>query len=651
MSATPELVKNGETAFVRPTKREQRSENDVENRLKDLIEEEPSDMSLYVELIDHYAKAEQVDKVREVFENLHEKFPLFSALWTVEVNYDLERDEFGHAESLLTRCLSGSCENNDLGLWFMYLDYVRRKNNLITGGEEARAVVLKAFDVVATKCASWEPRSSVFWNDYLLFLEHWKPVSRWEEQQRTDLTRALYKRMLCIPFDGLEKSWNKYTQWEQDVNPLTARKFIAELSASYMKARSLYQEWSNVTKGLTRALPTRFSQCNKQTLPRPGGYDVGQLNTWMQWIKWESANKLDLPEDQHTQRLEYVYKQAIQYLIFAPEIWYDYSMFSEPDKAQEILAQGVKANMASLTLTFKLAEHYEIQNEPEKTQLCFEDCINRLTLEYHMLIDEDREEEVFSQRQKLTVLYCIYMNAMKRVSGLSAARKVFGKCRKLKQMLTHEIYIENAHLEFHNNSNHKTACKVLELGLKYFSDNGEYINKCLDFLILINQETLVKSLFETSLDKVVDLDQLQIIYKKVINYESKFGSLSSAYSIEKRLFERFPHLEKIEVFSDRYQIQDKNFIKSLELTYLSSQDENMSLESTDTEGRRKRTRKSSKTNDDGNKRQKTQEFLSENLVNLLKNLPKRQYFKTAVLDAEKLAKYLSENVSIPANVN
>ncbi|KAM3164912.1 Suf domain-containing protein [Lachancea thermotolerans] len=650
MSATPEIVKNGSAGFIRPTKRQIRPEEDVEGRLRDVIEERPGDICTYLELARLLQSRDQQEEARGVFDQLHERFPLFSPLWTVEVGYDLERDEFSHAGSLLTRCLSGTLENNDLGLWFMYLDFVRRKNNLITGGEEARGVVLKAFDAVATKCASWEPRSSAFWNEYLSFLEHWKPVSKWEEQQRIDLTRSLYKRMLCIPFDGLERSWNKYTQWEQEVNSLTARKFIGELSANYMKARSLYREWNNITKGIKRVLPSRLSQCSKQTIPQPGEYQVEQIHLWMDWIKWELQNKLDLPDEFHSQRVDYVYKQAIQHLLFSPEIWYNYSMYASPENAREILIQGLKASPGSTTLTFKLSEHFELQNEVEQMQKCFERCIDHLVLEYHIMSDEG--QETYSQRQKITFVYCIYMNAMKRVSGLSSARKVFGKCRKLKDLLTHEIYIENAYLEFHNNNDHKTACKVLELGLKYFSSSGEYVNKYLDFLILINQDGLIKPLFESSLDRIIDLDELQRIYKKVINYESKFGNLTNAYSIENRFFEKFPQLEKIEVFTDRYQVQNANLIKSLELTYLPSDDDFRFGSFNETNGGLKRSRGLSQSGDSAaQKRHKSQDFVPENVLDLLRLLPKRQYFKTAVLDAEKLTRYLIENVNIPSSDN
>ena len=146
--------------------------------------------------------------------------------------------------------------------------------------------------------------------------------------------------MLCVPFDNLEKMWNRYTQWEQEVNSLTARKFIGELSAEYMKARSLYQEWLNITNGLKRASPINLRTANKKNIPQPGTSDLNikQLQIWLDWIKWERENKLMLSEDMLSQRINYVYKQGIQYMIFSAEMWYDYSMYiSENSDRQNIL--------------------------------------------------------------------------------------------------------------------------------------------------------------------------------------------------------------------------------------------------------------------------------------------------------------------------
>lgn len=647
-AATPTLsVDASNKSLTPPDTAVQRDANDIEGRIRDKIERNPVDILAYLELVQYYESKDGFEDSRKVYTELHNKFPLYSPLWTLQLKGELQRDEFKVVERLLADCLSGDKANNDLQLWSTYLSYVRRTNNLITGGQEARAVVMKAFELVMEKCAVFEPRSSSFWNEYLGFLEQWKPVNKWEDQQRIDMIRRLYKRMLCVPFESIEKTWNRYTQWEQEVNSLTARKFIGELSPDYMKARSLYQEWSQITRGLKRSSPSSLSTANKNTIPSIGeDLDPNQLRTWLKWIEWEKENKLGLDNEALKSRIVYVYKQGVQHLLFAAEMWYDYAMYI-PDATErcQILQTAVLANPTSPSLTFKLAECYEQDNKYELVQKCFEDCTQSLLHQYRLMMADDDEATIYKQKKKMTFVNCIYMNTMKRLSGLSAARSVFGKCRKLKNNLTHDIYIENAYLEFQNQNDYKTACKVLELGLKYFQDDAAYVNKYLDFLIVINKDSQIKTLFETSVEKLTDLEGLRSIYKKMISYESKFGNLNNVYSLEKRFFERFPQENLLEVFTDRYRVQDENLIKQLELTYMD--DEKYSEPGDLLSSSLKRTRRN-QTNGQSSKRVKKNSSVPNEVIDLLAIIPKRQYFKTSLLDPENLVTYLNEQVELPS---
>ncbi|CDF87963.1 BN860_18492g1_1 [Zygosaccharomyces bailii CLIB 213] len=647
-AATPELSLGDTSQSGLP---EKKNVNEVESGIRQKIEVNPADILAYLELVQYYESNDAFAEAREVYKKLHEKFPAYSPLWTLQLKGELQRDEFEFVEKMLAQCLSGELANNDLPLWSTYLDYVRRRNNLITGGQEARAVVVKAFDLVMDKCAVFEPRSSQFWNDYLSFLEQWKPVNKWEEQQRLDMLRKLYKRMLSVPFDNIEKMWNRYTEWEQDVNSLTARKFIGELSSEYMKARSLYQEWSHMTKGLRRSYPVSLSTANKNNVPQAGeGMDPSQLQIWLSWIVWEKENKMSLSHDQLHARITYVYKQGVQCMLFAAEMWYDYAMYiQDVSERQQILYTAVLANSDSPSLTFKLAECYESDNKVDEVKRCFEGCTQVLQHKYQTMTNSRQDDMlIFKQRKKLTFVYCVYMNTMKRLSGLSAARAVFGKCRKLKRILTHDIYIENAYLEFQNQNDYKTACKVLELGLKYFQTDPVYVNKYLDFLILVNRDSQIKTLFETSVEHIQDLGGLKSIYKKMISYESKFGTLQNVYSLEKRFFERFPQENMIEILTDRYKIQDENMIKQLELNYLDDDDSAHDL--ADLTGSSLKRARDTQDKSYSNKRLKRGSAgVPEEIVNLLAILPKRQYFKVPLLDPQSLINYLNDQVELPSN--
>lgn len=667
--------------------------NSKETILKDKIEANPLDILSYINLIRYYETTDQFEKGQDVYSKLHERFPLYSPLWVIQLKGNLLRDEFVYVEKLLAQCLSGSdIINNDLSLWMTYLDYVRRKNNLITGGQEARSIIIQAFNMVMNKCAIFEPHSSLFWNDYLTFLETWKPMNKWEEQQKVDMIRRLYKRMLVIPLNNLETMWNKYIKWEQEINNLTARKFIGELSADYMKARSLYQEWSNLTNGLKRVSPVNINTCNKNNIPQidsvavdstKNNVQLEQIQLWSRWIEWEKENKLALSEEMLNERLIYVYQQSIQYMIFTPEVWYNYVMYiPETDlmKRIKILNISIRANPSSPTLVFKLTECYELENNVEQIKKSYESAIDFLLKQNKLLQSiQDQEQDpehiknddlidvtsnkishINKIKEQLTFIYCIYMNTMKRLSGLSAARAVFSKCRKLKNQLTHHIYIENAYLEFQNQNDHKTACKVLELGLKYFQNDGEYIIKYMDFLILINKDAQIKQLFETSLDKMGDSDHVKQIFKKMIGYESKFGNLNNVYALEKRFLSKYPNENIIELFADRYQIQNENYIKILELTYLyNSEKEKLRLlgslsnkesypdDVNEIKKRRRTSIDEYEQETDQNKRQNNGPPIPNEIIDVLKVLPKRQYFKNTLLEPKNLIEFLVNQTEIP----
>lgn len=616
--------------------------------------QDPSDILSAIDLIKYYENKEDSESIRGVYEELHTRFPFYSPLWAIHLREDLQRDEFETVEKLLAQCLTGEIENNELSLWTTYLDYVRRKNNLITGGQEARAIVIQAFDLVLEKCGVFEPNSGQFWSDYLSFLEQWKPVNKWEEQQKVDMIRALYKRMLRVPFNTLEQMWGKYTQWEQDINSLTARKFIGELSGDYMKARSLYQEWSNVTKGLRRVAPISIRSVNKNNLPHGMEDDeaVAQIAIWKKWIEWEKENKLVQPEDTLNARINYVYKQSIIYMLFSPEIWYNYAMYHDDSNAaarQQILANGLKANPESISLTVKLSESFELENNTEMIKTTFDGTVKTIYSQYKRCLEEGSTERAAQLKEKLSYVYCTYMNTVKKVSGLSAARSIFGKCRKLKDNITHHVYIENAFLEYHNQADgYKTALKVLELGLKYFQADGEYINKYIDFLIMLNKDAQIKTLFESSIDKIDERAHARAMFKKVIAYETKYGNLANVYLLEKRFQKKYPKEASVELFSDRYAIQSENLMERLEFPYLEGSG---SSSSSSGSKKRKRSRKhGDHSSSSSSKKARTGDKVEvpAPIVDMLKILPKRQYFKNAILNPASLVDFLVNQIEIPA---
>lgn len=656
-TATPDPLPSSSntSTSLRPTSRV-RDESDVIGKLNDMIEEQPTDIFLYVKLLKHHVSLKQWKQVYETFDKLHDRFPLMANIWCMRLSLEFHKMEELDAaviEPVLARCLSKELGNNDLSLWLSYITYVRKKNDIITGGEEARNIVIQAFQVVVDKCAIFEPKSIQFWNEYLHFLEHWKPVNKFEEQQRVQYIRKLYKTLLCQPMDCLESMWQRYTQWEQDVNQLTARRHIGELSAQYMNARSLYQDWLNITKGLKRNLPITLNQATESNLPKPNEYDVQQLLIWLEWIRWESDNKLELSDDLHKARMTYVYMQAAQHVCFAPEIWFNMANYQgEKNTDSTVITKYLKLGQQcipnSAVLAFSLSEQYELNTKIPEIETTILSCIDRIHLDLAALMEDDptNESAINQLKSKLTYVYCVYMNTMKRIQGLAASRKIFGKCRRLKKLVTPDIYLENAYIEYHISKDTKTACKVLELGLKYFATDGEYINKYLHFLIYVNEESQVKSLFESSIDKISDSHLLKMIFQKVIFFESKVGSLNSVRTLEKRFFEKFPEVNKLEEFTNKYKVLDVNYLQRLELDYMVRDVMPEAIALDRGSNNLKRTMREEEDGQAFKKFKANEDPIPPEIVELLKVLPKRQYFKVTIFEAHAFSEFLSDKVTI-----
>lgn len=426
---------------------------------------------------------------------------------------------------------------------------------MITGGEKARGIVVQAFEFAVTKVGI-DINSGDLWNDYLDFLKAWTPAATWEQQQKTDLIRRVYKRFLVIPTEKIEQVWSTYTKWENEVNASTANKFIAEKSSEFMDARSWNTEWHNATERLLRrdVIPIGIHNDHNNLVHT-------QLQLWYKWIALERENKLNLKDDTLVQqRIEYVYKQAVMALPFVPELWFKFNKFwlrsneeANSNKCIELLNEALVLNPRSYLLTFQLSEMYEKDNTINKATETYDNLISALTDDYNNInneieliasrelnnkidgenteekknnneddsSDNDDDDDNFKpltfqlseedslrlsklQEKKdelnkaITLVYTKLMMACKRSKGIKEARGVFKQARNSFEGIGYEFYVENALMEYHSD-NLKTASKIFELGMKHFKKQGEFLLAYLDFLIMINKGESIKVLFEQGL--------------------------------------------------------------------------------------------------------------------------------------------------------
>jgi cleavage stimulation factor subunit 3 len=263
-------------------------------------------------------------------------------------------------------------------LWTKYLDYVRRRNDLSDSTGKARQTVAQAYEFVISNIGL-DKDSGKIWADYIQFLKFGPGVvggSQWQDQQKMDQLRKAYQRAICVPISNVNTLWKEYDQFENGLNKLTGRKYLAEKSPSYMSAKSANTALDHIARNLSRHSLPRLP-------PAPGfdGYQeyIEQVEIWKKWIAWEKTDPLDIKDDKEQpglfqKRILYVYNQALMALRFWPEIWVEAAQWCLDENvtvtenkstkdgkthALDFLLRGIEANPESVLLALKHADFIE----------------------------------------------------------------------------------------------------------------------------------------------------------------------------------------------------------------------------------------------------------------------------------------------------
>lgn len=272
-------------------------------------------------------------------------------------------------------------------LWTKYLDYVRRRNDLSDSTGNARQTVAQAYEFVISNIGL-DKDSGKIWADYIQFLKFGPGVvggSQWQDQQKMDQLRKAYQRAICVPISNVNMLWKEYDQFENGLNKLTGRKYLAEKSPPYMSAKSANTALDHITRNLSRHSLPRLA-------PAPGfdGYQeyIEQVEIWKKWIAWEKTDPLDIKDDKEQpglfqKRILYVYNQALMALRFWPELWVDAAQWCLDENvtvtehkatkdgkthAFDFLLRGIEANPESVLLALKHADLIESTYPAEENE-------------------------------------------------------------------------------------------------------------------------------------------------------------------------------------------------------------------------------------------------------------------------------------------
>lgn len=279
-------------------------------------------------------------------------------------NMELENDDFFHLEQIFSKAL---LKNHNVQLWSIYLDYIRRRNNVMTDTTgQARSIINSGYEFVLNVVGIDKDSGSI-WRDYINFIKDGPGNiggSGWQDAQKMDTVRKAYQRAVTVPHAQVQTLWKEYDSFETSLNKTTGRKTLQEKSPAYMTARGAYTQLQNITRDLNRTtLPI--------LPPAPGflGDDEynHQVQIWQNWIQWEKEEDPVALKDEdikaYRDRIIYAYRQAVMALRFWPQIWYDAAewCYSEgmDTEGDDFMAQGIVANPESCLLAFKQADRIE----------------------------------------------------------------------------------------------------------------------------------------------------------------------------------------------------------------------------------------------------------------------------------------------------
>ncbi|KAI0968438.1 hypothetical protein F4678DRAFT_443021 [Xylaria arbuscula] len=341
---------------------------DVVGMLEDRIKEDPrGDIEAWYALIEEHKRRHKIDDTRNVYERFLEVFPMAAEVWAAYAEMEMSLDYFDHAEGIFGRTLFSMPH---VQLWIVYLNYIRRKQDLNDATGKARQVVNQAYEFVLNNIGH-DRDAGPIWQDYITFIKNGPGQlggTNWQDQQKMDILRKVYQRAICVPMASLNAFWKEYDQFELGLNKMTGRKYLQERSPAYMTARSANTALENITRGLKRTTVPR--------LPPVPGFDgdqefLGQLKLWKAWIAWEKEDPLVLRSEDlasYHQRIIHAYKQALMAMRFWPELWVEATEWCFQNSivkdgksvGLQFLVDGAAANPESVLLALKYADYIEL---------------------------------------------------------------------------------------------------------------------------------------------------------------------------------------------------------------------------------------------------------------------------------------------------
>ncbi|KAG0697093.1 hypothetical protein DFH29DRAFT_165718 [Suillus ampliporus] len=603
--------------------------------LREKLREQPHDPEGWNKLVDLAEARGEIEQIKQTYEALLEVYPNTSSAQIAYLNHFLSPGLFPYAEELFRRFLRSSPL---VDLWKFYLTYVRRVNT----SPASREAVSKAYEFALSRIGQ-DKDSGDIWSDYIQFLKAGETTTTWEEQQKMDALRKVYHRAVQIPLENVERLWSELETFENSLNKITAKKFMSDLSPSYMQARTVLRQLQRHLGPLFPPPPVSSAARPHLYLPPTPTFNAAEralVGAWKTYLKWEESNPLEFEDkDKATliSRIQGVYRKAAIRMRFYAEIWYMAFVWTnsvgKTEEALNILKSGMEANPTSFLLHFAYCELQESRKEHAEVTATFDKFLDVLRVELDELenrvnsanlsftsdgsgrtvptsapagnngsgsfeagtisntssfatqaSDEKppKVKELSDRRQEYGVVWIMYIRFARRALDLKTFRAVFAKARR-DRWTPWEVYEAAALMEYHCNKDGGTgvASRIFEKGLETYGDEIEFVLRYLGFLISVNDENNARALFERVITAFPP-ERARPLWERWARYEYQYGDLEAAQKLEKRIAEVYPSDPPIKRFAQRHTYLGTDAIAARDLGFSMAARQPAALGSTST---------------------------------------------------------------------
>ncbi|KAJ1958397.1 mRNA 3'-end-processing protein rna14 [Linderina pennispora] len=319
----------------------------------------PYNAELWMEFL-HAAKAQSDGELtREVYADILQRYPHSGRLLSEYVELELSLGEKERAESVFNEKLFTA---PSLELWKCYLNYVLRSNTDASGMvtlPENRTTVLNCYKLVLENVGGDREAGQV-WLSYIEFLSTGEGYGQYEEQLKATQMREAFQQAVAIPLLKVEEIWKRYDAFENGQSRAAAKRYLSELSPTYMTARTAMREMSKFFDEMQHTAPVH----NLPKQPEWTQPEITYLEAWKRYLKWEISNPLRLTESAEVQkRVIYAYNQACMALRFFPEVWIEFASYlwalGQRDAALAKIRDASEVMPESLAVQFSYAEMAE----------------------------------------------------------------------------------------------------------------------------------------------------------------------------------------------------------------------------------------------------------------------------------------------------